>query len=210
MRRRILVSPAAAAVAGISYPPALGADVARFASPRNGSDPADAPGMAGPHVRPASVLPDQAQPLQRSQLMAAFSLGTEIIQLRQIVRRTDLGPELGRGARGSGGKAAPRSRSTASTGSMMCSPLVRAPPLYGRVAASLRYRTRLPNMPLTSAREPPCEVQRNRSVRGLCRADVVDDDSRLGGDDRPAAGSPPASACCATSGTRLCSCSRSI
>jgi uncharacterized membrane protein YccC len=37
-----------------------------------------------------SVLPDQAQPMQRSQLMAALSLGTEIIQLRRIVLRTDL------------------------------------------------------------------------------------------------------------------------
>jgi uncharacterized membrane protein YccC len=37
-----------------------------------------------------SALPDQAQPLQRSQLMAAFSLGTEIIQLRRICRRLDL------------------------------------------------------------------------------------------------------------------------
>jgi uncharacterized membrane protein YccC len=41
-----------------------------------------------------SALPDQAQPLQRSQLMAAFSLGTEIIQLRRIARRTDLGSVL--------------------------------------------------------------------------------------------------------------------
>jgi uncharacterized membrane protein YccC len=37
-----------------------------------------------------SALPDQARPLQRSQLMAAFSLGTEIIQLRRICRRFDL------------------------------------------------------------------------------------------------------------------------
>ena len=37
-----------------------------------------------------AALPDQAQPLQRSQLMAAFSLGTEIIQLRRICRRFDL------------------------------------------------------------------------------------------------------------------------
>jgi hypothetical protein len=42
-----------------------------------------------------SVLPDPAQPVHRSQLMAALSLGTEIIQLRHIVRRIDLGPELG-------------------------------------------------------------------------------------------------------------------
>ena len=37
-----------------------------------------------------AVLPDQAQPLQRSQLMAAFSVGTEIIQLRQTCRRLGL------------------------------------------------------------------------------------------------------------------------
>jgi len=37
-----------------------------------------------------AVLPDQAQPLQRSQLMAAFSAGTEIIQLRQTCRRLGL------------------------------------------------------------------------------------------------------------------------
>jgi uncharacterized membrane protein YccC len=42
-----------------------------------------------------SVLPDQAQPRQRSQLLAALSLGTEIIQLRRIACRMDLGPEPG-------------------------------------------------------------------------------------------------------------------
>jgi uncharacterized membrane protein YccC len=41
-----------------------------------------------------SVLPDQAQPLQRSQLLAAFSVGAEIIQLRHICRRFDLGAGL--------------------------------------------------------------------------------------------------------------------
>jgi uncharacterized membrane protein YccC len=41
------------------------------------------------------ALPDQAQPLQRSQLMAAFSVGSKIIQLRLICRRFDLrlGPD---------------------------------------------------------------------------------------------------------------------
>src|SRR6266478_1673437 len=41
-----------------------------------------------------SALPDQAQPLQRSQLLAALSVGTEIIELRRIDRRLDLGLEL--------------------------------------------------------------------------------------------------------------------
>ena len=41
-----------------------------------------------------AVLPDAAQPLQRSQLLAALSVGTEIIQLRHIAPRLDLGLEL--------------------------------------------------------------------------------------------------------------------
>jgi len=41
-----------------------------------------------------SVLPDQAQPMQRSQLIAAFSIGIEIIQLRRLCRQLDLGLPL--------------------------------------------------------------------------------------------------------------------
>ncbi len=41
-----------------------------------------------------ALLPDQAQPLQRSQLMALFSVGIEIIQLRRICRRFDPSPDL--------------------------------------------------------------------------------------------------------------------
>jgi uncharacterized membrane protein YccC len=41
-----------------------------------------------------SALPDQAEPLQRSQLLAALSVGTEIVRLRPIARRIDLGSEL--------------------------------------------------------------------------------------------------------------------
>jgi hypothetical protein len=37
-----------------------------------------------------AALPDQAQPLERSQLMAAFSVGSEIIQLRHIGSRLEL------------------------------------------------------------------------------------------------------------------------
>jgi uncharacterized membrane protein YccC len=37
-----------------------------------------------------SVLPDQAQPLQHSRLVAALSVGSEIIQLRHIALRLDL------------------------------------------------------------------------------------------------------------------------
>jgi uncharacterized membrane protein YccC len=42
-----------------------------------------------------AALPDQAQPLQRSQLMAAFSLGSKIIQLRHIASRLKLDASLG-------------------------------------------------------------------------------------------------------------------
>jgi uncharacterized membrane protein YccC len=41
-----------------------------------------------------AALPEQAQPLQRSQLMAAFSVGSEIIQLRHIASRLELGTAL--------------------------------------------------------------------------------------------------------------------
>jgi uncharacterized membrane protein YccC len=41
-----------------------------------------------------AALPDQAQPMQRSLLLAAFSVGTEIIQLRRICRRLNLSPGL--------------------------------------------------------------------------------------------------------------------
>jgi uncharacterized membrane protein YccC len=41
-----------------------------------------------------SVLPDRAQPMQRSQLIAAFSIGTEIIRLRRLCRQFDLGLRL--------------------------------------------------------------------------------------------------------------------
>ena len=40
------------------------------------------------------ALPDQAEPLQRAQLLAALSVGDDIIQLRMISGLSDLGPEL--------------------------------------------------------------------------------------------------------------------
>jgi uncharacterized membrane protein YccC len=41
-----------------------------------------------------SVLPEQAEPLQRARLMAALSVGTEIIRLRRIAHRFDQDVEL--------------------------------------------------------------------------------------------------------------------
>jgi hypothetical protein len=42
----------------------------------------------------ATLLPDAAEPLQRSQLMAALAVGSEIIQLRRIATRLGLGSDL--------------------------------------------------------------------------------------------------------------------
>jgi uncharacterized membrane protein YccC len=41
-----------------------------------------------------SVLPEQAEPLQRAQLLAALSVGGEIIRLRRTVRRIHLGADI--------------------------------------------------------------------------------------------------------------------
>jgi uncharacterized membrane protein YccC len=41
-----------------------------------------------------TALPDEAEPLQRSQLVAALSVGTEMIQLRRIVPGLGLSPNL--------------------------------------------------------------------------------------------------------------------
>jgi uncharacterized membrane protein YccC len=41
------------------------------------------------------ILPDSAEPLQRSQLVAALSVGNEIIKLRGIARQMGLGSDLG-------------------------------------------------------------------------------------------------------------------
>jgi uncharacterized membrane protein YccC len=41
-----------------------------------------------------SALPEQAEPLQRAQILAALSVGTEIIRLRRLARRLDLHVEL--------------------------------------------------------------------------------------------------------------------
>jgi hypothetical protein len=41
-----------------------------------------------------SALPEQAEPLPRAQILAALSVGAEIIRLRRIARRFDLNAEL--------------------------------------------------------------------------------------------------------------------
>jgi uncharacterized membrane protein YccC len=56
-----------------------------------GREPRDWEGLAYGRL---SAMPDQATPLQRAQLLVAFSSGCEIIQLRQIARPLGLGPKL--------------------------------------------------------------------------------------------------------------------
>jgi hypothetical protein len=41
-----------------------------------------------------AALPEETEPLQRAQLLAALSVGTEIIRLRQVARRFELHAEL--------------------------------------------------------------------------------------------------------------------
>ncbi len=66
-------------------------DLRRLAA---GKIPRASEGWEGRVYSRLSVLPDSAAPLQRSQLLAALSVGCEIIRLRNICRRLDLGSGL--------------------------------------------------------------------------------------------------------------------
>ncbi len=56
--------------------------------------PKSADGWEGRVYSRLSVLPDAAEPLQRSELVAALSVGIEIIRLRRVCRRFDLDSHL--------------------------------------------------------------------------------------------------------------------
>ncbi len=66
-------------------------DLRRLAT---GKIPRGSEGWEGRVYSRLSVLPDSAAPLQRSQLLAALSVGCEITRLRNICRRLDLGSGL--------------------------------------------------------------------------------------------------------------------
>jgi uncharacterized membrane protein YccC len=66
-------------------------DLRRLAT---GKIPQTSEGWEGRLYSRLSVLPDSAAPLQRSQLLAALSVGCEIIRLRNICHRLDLGSGL--------------------------------------------------------------------------------------------------------------------
>jgi uncharacterized membrane protein YccC len=66
-------------------------DLRRLAT---GSNPQSPDGWEGRVYSRLSALPDAAEPLRRSQLVAALSVGTEIIRLRRICLGFDLGSHL--------------------------------------------------------------------------------------------------------------------
>ena len=66
-------------------------DLRRLAT---GRIPQSSEGWEGRVYSRLSVLPNAAEPLQRSQLLAALAVGCEIIRLRNICRRLDLGSGL--------------------------------------------------------------------------------------------------------------------
>jgi uncharacterized membrane protein YccC len=66
-------------------------DLRRLAT---GKIPRTSEGWEGRAYSRLSVLPDSAAPLQRSQLLAVLAVGCDIIRLRNICHRLDLGPGL--------------------------------------------------------------------------------------------------------------------
>ena len=94
----------AAAVASIPHAPPAGADVARSAPAGERADPADRNDWEGHVYRPALGMPDEATPLQRAQLLAALSVGSEIIRLRRIAASPRSGGDARRRARGLGAR----------------------------------------------------------------------------------------------------------
>jgi hypothetical protein len=126
-----------------------------------------------------SVLPDQAQPLQRSALMAAVSVGSQIIQLRRICSRFDLSLGLDAALEAvAGGNCAMAPAELAILEPR--SPPVRAQPCFGRAASFSRSLTRSPNMPFTSTQESLGVRRRSQPVWRLCRANFADDCRGLG------------------------------
>ena len=84
-----------------------------------------------------AALPDEAEPLQRAQLLAALSVGTEIIQLRHIAPQ----PRRGRGARrGARGLRARKQRDRDHTAAQLDDHLASAPDAGPETALALRAR----------------------------------------------------------------------
>jgi uncharacterized membrane protein YccC len=86
------------------------------------------------------ALPDQAEPLQRSRLMAALSVGSEIIRLRRVDARHPLGPDLDAAF-----KAVAQGQSAAAIArlALLDDRLAAAPHLGPRSPVPLRTRARI-------------------------------------------------------------------
>ena len=184
-------------------------DLARSAPPRNRSRPWPPDDWEHRIYGRLSALPNEAEPLQRAQLLAALSIGTEIIQLRDMAARLGLAAELDAAlaafAQGNSAIAIARlhqldRRLVSRPGTKPAAHLA-----CRRALGSLPSPRCWPNMPPTSTQERPREVHRDRSVRCLRSADLVDDGRGLARHDGSAPGRASASACCATSGIRPCS-----
>ena len=124
-----------------------------------------------------AALPDQAEPLQRAQLVAALSVGSEIIRFAACSRlglAADLDAALAALAQGNSAIATARLPGS-TTGSP---PRPDAGPETATCSSGARQhpassRRRLPSMPPISTQERPREVHRDRPVRRLRRADLV-------------------------------------
>ena len=88
-----------------------------------------------------AALPDQAEPLQRARLLAALSVGSEIIQLRHVA------PRLGVDLRSSTPRSRPSRRETVRSPSRGCisstSRIASDPDAAPETAIALRARGRI-------------------------------------------------------------------
>ena len=104
-----------------------------------------------------TVLPDQAEPLQRAQLLAALSVGTEIIRLRRVAPLLDQPRELDAAlaavASGNSALATERLAHLARDWPRCPTPDQGRRSRCGRVRTSLRCPRRLPDTQTISMRE---------------------------------------------------------
>jgi Fusaric acid resistance protein family len=125
-----------------------------------------------------TVLPDDARPLQRAQLIAGLFIGTEIIRLRRIAPRlgldADLAAALAALAQDNATTAIAQLALVDRRLTLLTDQEAPAPLGSGRAPACLRFPMRLPSTSLTSTEERLHEICRNQSVRRLCCAVVAD------------------------------------
>jgi uncharacterized membrane protein YccC len=157
-----------------------------------GSVPRTAKDWEGRIYNRLSVLPEQAEPLQRAQLLAALSVGTEIIRLRRVARlfhpRFELDAAL-----------TPWQQAIVLLRPNTLPALTRVWPHcptpaqgfrsgFGHVQAFLHCPRRSFGMPSISTGERCDEVHRHQPLRRLRRADLGDNGGCVADRDRAASG----------------------